>query len=255
MKSFLKLIAIFTILVSLQSCIVSEKSLYNEETKGNATVTKINVPMFIVKPYIKKALREDGESEEVIRLIKKIRKVKVYTVQNASDKMVAQFSRQSFGSNLQELMSVNSKDSKIKIMFVGKETKYQPSNKQVQNLSKEATDWIKSILPNVNIDLQQDLIDGIANGSFNTVNELITLSEKYANKKTAKHEVFHLAFNRLSKQKQDELLNEGKATVQVLKSLDKWYGVTYKEDKPVVVAAIQSLKDSGLYPEKLWEEK
>lgn len=119
MKSFLKLIAIFTILVSLQSCIVSEKSLYNEETKGNATVTKINVPMFIVKPYIKKALREDGESEEVIRLIKKIkkiRKVKVYTVQNASDKMVAQFSRQSFGSNLQELMSVNSKDSKIKIM-------------------------------------------------------------------------------------------------------------------------------------------
>ncbi len=116
MKSFLKLITIFTILVSLQSCIVSEKSLYNEETKGNATVTKINVPMFIVKPYIKKALREDGESEEVIRLIKKIKKVKVYTVQNASDKMVAQFSRQSFGSNLQELMIVNSKDSKIKIM-------------------------------------------------------------------------------------------------------------------------------------------
>ena len=53
----------------------------------------------------------------------------------------------------------------------------------------------------------------------------------------------------------DELLGEDKATVQVLKSLDKWYGVTYKEDKPVVVAAIQDLKDSGLYPEKLWEEK
>lgn len=53
----------------------------------------------------------------------------------------------------------------------------------------------------------------------------------------------------------DELLNEGKATVQVLRSLDKWYGVTYKEDKPVVVAAIQALKDKGLYPEKLWEEK
>ena len=40
--------------LSGQSCIVSEKSLYNEETKGNATITKINVPMFIVKPYIKK---------------------------------------------------------------------------------------------------------------------------------------------------------------------------------------------------------
>lgn len=53
----------------------------------------------------------------------------------------------------------------------------------------------------------------------------------------------------------DELLKENKATVQVLKSLDKWYGVTYKEDKPVVVAAIQNLKAQGLYPEKLWEEK
>ena len=51
----------------------------------------------------------------------------------------------------------------------------------------------------------------------------------------------------------DELLTEKKATVKVLKSMDKWYGVTYKEDKPVVVAAIQKLKDEGLYPQKLWE--
>ncbi len=52
----------------------------------------------------------------------------------------------------------------------------------------------------------------------------------------------------------DELLSEGKADVKVLKSMDKWYGVTYKEDKPVVVAAIQKLKDDGLYPQNLWEE-
>ena len=60
MKSFLKLITIFTILVSLQSCIVSEKSLYNEETKGNATVTKINVPMPIVNPSINEPFRAAG---------------------------------------------------------------------------------------------------------------------------------------------------------------------------------------------------
>ena len=48
------------------------------------------------------------------------------------------------------------------------------------------------------------------------------------------------------------LLAENKAAVTVLESEDKWYGVTYKEDKPVVVAAIQSLKDAGRYPEKLW---
>ena len=52
----------------------------------------------------------------------------------------------------------------------------------------------------------------------------------------------------------DELLKEKKATVKVLTTQDKWYGVTYKEDKPFVVAAIQSLKDQGLYPQELWEE-
>ena len=111
-----KFLFILPILFFLQSCFVSEKSLYNQETKDNATITKVNVPMFLVKPYIKKALREDGESEEVINLIKKVRKVKIYTVENATDKMIADFSKKSFGSNLQEYMSVNSKDSKIKIL-------------------------------------------------------------------------------------------------------------------------------------------
>lgn len=50
----------------------------------------------------------------------------------------------------------------------------------------------------------------------------------------------------------DELLKEGKADVKVLKSTDRWYGVTYKEDKPVVEAAIRRLKAEGLYPENLW---
>ena len=53
----------------------------------------------------------------------------------------------------------------------------------------------------------------------------------------------------------DELLQEKKATVKVLKSEDKWYGVTYKEDKPMVMDAVQKMKDQGLYPQKLWEEK
>lgn len=50
------------------------------------------------------------------------------------------------------------------------------------------------------------------------------------------------------------LLGEGKATVAVLKSADKWYGVTYKEDKPVVMAAIKKMKEDGVYPAHLWEE-
>ncbi|WP_367569079.1 sugar phosphate nucleotidyltransferase [Lacrimispora sp.] len=52
----------------------------------------------------------------------------------------------------------------------------------------------------------------------------------------------------------DELLKEDKAEVSVLKSVDRWYGVTYKEDKDTVVNAIKKLKEDGLYPERLWEE-
>lgn len=50
-----------------------------------------------------------------------------------------------------------------------------------------------------------------------------------------------------------DLLKEGKATVQVLTSTDRWYGVTYKADKAVVTAAIQQMKDQGLYPQNLWD--
>lgn len=50
----------------------------------------------------------------------------------------------------------------------------------------------------------------------------------------------------------DELLKEDKAEVTVLKSPDRWYGVTYKEDKPVVVEAIKAMKAAGLYPEGDW---
>ncbi len=52
----------------------------------------------------------------------------------------------------------------------------------------------------------------------------------------------------------DEILKEGKAEVTVLQSKDRWYGVTYKEDKETVVQAIRQLKAQGLYPEKLWED-
>lgn len=51
----------------------------------------------------------------------------------------------------------------------------------------------------------------------------------------------------------NELLEENRAKVRVLESEEKWYGVTYKEDKEKVVHAIRKLKADGAYPEKLWE--
>ena len=50
------------------------------------------------------------------------------------------------------------------------------------------------------------------------------------------------------------LIGEGKARVKVLRSRDRWYGVTYHEDKPVVVAAIARMTKERLYPANLWGE-
>ena len=50
----------------------------------------------------------------------------------------------------------------------------------------------------------------------------------------------------------DQCIREKKATVRLLPTPDKWFGVTYKEDKPTVVAAIRELIDAGVYPEKLF---
>ena len=47
-----------------------------------------------------------------------------------------------------------------------------------------------------------------------------------------------------------ELIDEGKADVKVLDNTDKWYGVTYKEDKIAVTEAFKQLKADGVYPEK-----
>ena len=50
-----------------------------------------------------------------------------------------------------------------------------------------------------------------------------------------------------------DLLNAGKATVKVLRTADKWFGVTYAADKPVVVAALKAMTEEGKYPDGLWK--
>lgn len=50
-----------------------------------------------------------------------------------------------------------------------------------------------------------------------------------------------------------QLIHEGKASFRVLSSPDRWYGVTYAADKPVVVAALKGMTQQGLYPDGLWD--
>ena len=50
----------------------------------------------------------------------------------------------------------------------------------------------------------------------------------------------------------DALIREGRASVRVLETGERWYGVTYREDLEKVQAAMAELRRSGVYPEKLW---
>ena len=51
----------------------------------------------------------------------------------------------------------------------------------------------------------------------------------------------------------NELLEAGKATVRVLRSEDRWWGVTYQADRPMVVEALRDMTARGLYPQRLWK--
>ncbi|MBP2617118.1 DUF4252 domain-containing protein [Chryseobacterium jejuense] len=86
------------IIGALQSCIVSEKPNMDffSDSKYDfkeAKFTSFNVPLLLAKPYIKKALKKEGESEELINLIKKVSKIKVLTVENGSKEMLNDYAK------------------------------------------------------------------------------------------------------------------------------------------------------------------
>ena len=47
-------------------------------------------------------------------------------------------------------------------------------------------------------------------------------------------------------------IKDGKAEVEIIDTHEKWYGITYKEDKEDVVKAIREMIDKGIYKENLW---
>ena len=49
------------------------------------------------------------------------------------------------------------------------------------------------------------------------------------------------------------LIAEGKGRVRLLKTSERWYGMTYREDAEKVQSAIWGMKEAGVYPEKLWD--
>ncbi|MCD4770370.1 MAG: nucleotidyltransferase [Bacteroidales bacterium] len=52
----------------------------------------------------------------------------------------------------------------------------------------------------------------------------------------------------------DVFIKRGEVSIKILMTDEKWFGVTYREDKPYVVEGIQKLFDNGTYPSKLWSK-
>ncbi|WP_294201500.1 DUF4252 domain-containing protein [uncultured Chryseobacterium sp.] len=140
-------------LMMMQSCIVSSGksnmtyfSDSGEEFKG-AKFTSMNLPMFLAKPIIKKALREDGEDhEDLIRIIKKISKIKVLTVENGDRTMLRDFASYLNDNNYEDWATIMHDGDRINIRV------------------KQKGDAIKNML--ITINSKQELLFVDVKGNF-----------------------------------------------------------------------------------------
>jgi hypothetical protein len=144
----------------MQSCIVSEKpniayfSDSGREFKG-ARFVSINVPMFLAKPYIKKALREDGEDEELIRLVKKVSKIKVLTVENGDRKMLRDFANYLNNNNYEEWAMIKHNGDNVNIRV------------------KQKGDAIRNMMITVNSDKELVFVDIRGNFTADDISRMI----------------------------------------------------------------------------------
>ncbi len=83
--------------------------------RSQANFMSINVPTFLAKSYLKGQLRNDGESEEIINLVKKVSKVRLMTSENMNQKMMTEFNHYLDQEKFEEWAAIKSDGSLIKI--------------------------------------------------------------------------------------------------------------------------------------------
>ncbi|KFC24656.1 DUF4252 domain-containing protein [Chryseobacterium sp. FH1] len=120
MLRFLYLIILMIVGFFLQSCMVSHKKVHtdffdNPGFKDNSNYISVNVPTFLAKSYVKKAMREDGDSQEVIDLVKKISDVKLLIVESSTTPIKAEFQKYLNSNNYEEWMSVKQEGNLISL--------------------------------------------------------------------------------------------------------------------------------------------
>ncbi|WP_312206308.1 DUF4252 domain-containing protein [Epilithonimonas hominis] len=166
MLKFIYIIILAIVGFFLQSCMVSQKKVHtdffdNPGFKENSTFVSINVPTFLAKSYVKNALREDGESQEVIDLIKKISDVKVLLVESSKTPIKAEFQNYLSNNNYEEWMSVKQQGNLISLN------------------AKQTDDIIKRMIITVNDDNDQSIfVDVKGKFSPDDISKIINATEK-----------------------------------------------------------------------------
>lgn len=150
----------------LQSCMVSQNKVHtdffdNPGFKDNSTFVSINVPTFLAKSYVKQALREDGESQEVIDLVKKISDVKVLIVESSKTPVKAEFQKYLAKNNYDEWMSVKQQGQVVSIN------------------AQQTNDIIKRMIITVNDDNDESIfVDVKGKFTADDVSKIINATEK-----------------------------------------------------------------------------
>jgi uncharacterized protein YggU (UPF0235/DUF167 family) len=162
MKTIKIIFLIVCAMFMLQSCIVSsgKGNMAYFSDSGNdfkgAKFTSINVPMFLAKPVIKKALREDGkDNEEIIHMIRKISKIKVLTVENGDRAMLKDFANYLNDNNYEDWATIKHDGDNVNIRV------------------KQKGDAIKNMLITVNSDKELVFVDVRGNFTANDISKMI----------------------------------------------------------------------------------
>lgn len=166
MLRFIYFILLVVLGFFLESCMVSHRKVHtdffdNPEFKNNSTYVSINVPTFLAKSYVKQALKEDGESQEVIDLVKKISDVKVLVIESSKTPVKSEFQKYLTRNNYQEWMSVRQQGQVVSINAL------------------HAKDIINRMIININDDHNQSVfVDVKGKFSPDDISKIINATEK-----------------------------------------------------------------------------
>ena len=182
---------------------IAENKIY---AKYNAKLNPMNKEKFTASRDFLKQTFTVPENGELIHPITK----KVYRVKDGVDNDTIQQYLNGLKNqpiNSAQLLIFN--NDKLFELKPDSNVKYQISADQKNKETLEAgITWLKTVMPNVSPILVNGLIDNVANGSYNEVEDLITLSKDFANKATVKHEAVHRVLSLLPKKEREEILNE-----------------------------------------------